>query len=57
MGDDELELADLLAALSVTSDLAMGQAPEKAIRACILATEVARHMALRPDVADAVGRP
>jgi HD-GYP domain-containing protein (c-di-GMP phosphodiesterase class II) len=54
MGDDELRLADLLAALSVTSDLAMGQAPEKAIRACILATEVARHMALpEPDVADA----
>ena len=54
MGDDELRLADLLAALSVTSDLAMGHPPEKAIRACVLATEVARHMALpEPDVADA----
>jgi HD-GYP domain-containing protein (c-di-GMP phosphodiesterase class II) len=40
----ELRLADLLAALSLTTDLAMGQPPEKAIRACVLATELARHL-------------
>jgi len=41
---DPLRLADLLAALSLTTDLAMGQPPEKAIRACVLATEIARHL-------------
>jgi HD-GYP domain-containing protein (c-di-GMP phosphodiesterase class II)/DNA-binding CsgD family transcriptional regulator len=41
---DTLRLADLLTALSLTTDLAMGQPPEKAIRACVLATEIARHM-------------
>jgi HD-GYP domain-containing protein (c-di-GMP phosphodiesterase class II) len=41
---DALRLADLLAALSLTTDLAMGQPPEKAIRACVLGTEIARHM-------------
>jgi len=41
---DALRLADLLAALSLTTDLAMGQPPEKAIRACVLATEMARHL-------------
>ncbi|WP_052665711.1 HD domain-containing phosphohydrolase [Nitriliruptor alkaliphilus] len=40
--DDELRLADLLAALSVATDLGMGQEPEKAVRACLLATELAR---------------
>jgi HD-GYP domain-containing protein (c-di-GMP phosphodiesterase class II) len=44
----DLRLADLLAALSVTTDLAMGQPPEKAIRACVVATEVARRLDL-PD--------
>jgi HD-GYP domain-containing protein (c-di-GMP phosphodiesterase class II) len=39
---DELRLADLLAALSVTTDLGMGQEPEKAVRSCLLATELAR---------------
>jgi HD-GYP domain-containing protein (c-di-GMP phosphodiesterase class II) len=48
MADDELRLADLLAALSVTTDLGMGQEPEKAIRSCLLATELARAAAL-PD--------
>jgi len=48
MPDDELRLADLLAALSVSTDLAMGQAPEKAIRACVVATEIARRLDL-PD--------
>jgi putative nucleotidyltransferase with HDIG domain len=51
--DDELRLADLLAALSLSTDLAMGQPPAKAIRACVLATEIARHMGLpEPQVAD-----
>lgn len=48
MSENELRLADLLAALSLSTDLAMGQPPEKAIRACVLATELARHMDL-PD--------
>ena len=34
----QFRLADLLAALSVTTDLAMGQPPEKAIRSCLVAT-------------------
>jgi hypothetical protein len=46
MADDELRLADLLAALSVTTDLGMGQEPEKAVRSCLLATELARACAL-----------
>ena len=49
----ELRLADLLAALSLTTDLAMGQPPEKAIRASVVATELARHMgAPETEVAD-----
>jgi hypothetical protein len=49
---DALRLADLLAALSLSTDLAMGQPPEKAIRACVLATEMARHLdATEPEVA------
>ncbi|HSJ51187.1 MAG TPA: HD domain-containing phosphohydrolase [Actinomycetota bacterium] len=46
MPDDELRLADLMAALSVTTDLAMGQAPEKAVRACVVAAEAARRLDL-----------
>lgn len=50
---DALRLADLLAALSVTTDLAMGQAPEKAIRAAVLASAMARHLELpESDVRD-----
>jgi HD-GYP domain-containing protein (c-di-GMP phosphodiesterase class II) len=50
---EPLRLADLLAALSLTTDLAMGQPTEKAIRASILATEMARHMRIpEPEVAD-----
>jgi hypothetical protein len=50
---EDLRLADLLAALSLTTDLAMGQPPEKAIRACVVATELARHMGIgESDVAD-----
>jgi HD-GYP domain-containing protein (c-di-GMP phosphodiesterase class II) len=49
----DLRLADLLAALSVTTDLAMGQPPQKAIRACVLGTELARHLGLgEAEVAD-----
>ncbi|MGQ0735970.1 MAG: HD domain-containing phosphohydrolase [Acidobacteriota bacterium] len=46
--DQQLRLADLLAALSVATDLGMGQPPEKAIRSCLLATGLARSMEL-PD--------
>jgi HD-GYP domain-containing protein (c-di-GMP phosphodiesterase class II) len=54
VAEDELRLADLLAALSVATDLAMGQPPEKAIRACVVATEVARHLGMpEPWVAEA----
>lgn len=42
----DLRLADLLAALSVTTDLAMGQSREQAIRACIVGTAIARRMGL-----------
>ncbi|HEX6844243.1 MAG TPA: HD domain-containing phosphohydrolase [Actinomycetota bacterium] len=48
-----MRLADTLAALSLATDLAMGQPPEKAIRAAVLATEMARHLGLdEPAVAD-----
>jgi HD-GYP domain-containing protein (c-di-GMP phosphodiesterase class II) len=43
---DDLRLADLLAALSVATDLGTGNEPEKAIRSCLLATELARSMGL-----------
>ena len=36
--------ADLLAAVSVATDLGMGQEPEKAICACLVATALARRM-------------
>jgi HD-GYP domain-containing protein (c-di-GMP phosphodiesterase class II) len=50
---DDLRLADLLAALSVATDLGMGQEPEKAARTCLLATQLARAMELPdPDVRD-----
>jgi HD-GYP domain-containing protein (c-di-GMP phosphodiesterase class II) len=40
--DEDLRLADLFAALSVATDLGMGHEPEKAIRSCLVATELAR---------------
>jgi DNA-binding CsgD family transcriptional regulator len=40
--DADLRLADLFAALSVATDLGMGHEPEKAIRSCLVATELAR---------------
>ncbi|HEX6195545.1 MAG TPA: HD domain-containing phosphohydrolase [Jiangellaceae bacterium] len=42
MAENDVRLADLLAALSVVTDLGMGQPPEKAIRSCVLATALAR---------------
>jgi HD-GYP domain-containing protein (c-di-GMP phosphodiesterase class II) len=42
----DLRLADLLAALSVTTDLAMGQSRELAIRSCVVATAIARSIGL-----------
>jgi len=53
MARDEVRLADLLCALSVTLDLAMAQAPEKSIRSCLVAVGLARRMGLsEPDVSD-----
>ncbi len=46
MAQHELRLAELLAALSVTTDLGMGQAPEKAIRSCLVATGLADRLEL-----------
>ena len=43
----DLRLSDLLAALSVATDLGMGQPPEKALRSCLLATGLARALASR----------
>lgn len=44
----DLRLSDLLAALSVATDLGMGQLPEKAVRSCMLATGLGRALGL-PD--------
>lgn len=46
MTDHRLRLMDLLAALSVATDLGMGQPPETALRSGLLATELARAMDL-----------
>lgn len=46
MVDEGVRLADLLAALSVATDLGMGQEPEKAVRSCLVATALARAMDL-----------
>jgi HD-GYP domain-containing protein (c-di-GMP phosphodiesterase class II) len=43
---DDVRLVDLLAALSIVTDLGMGQEPEKAVRACLIATRLARAMDL-----------
>ncbi|WP_282695433.1 ArsR family transcriptional regulator [Streptomyces sp. CC208A] len=45
---DRLRLTELLAALSVATDLGTGQPPEKAVRSCLLATGLARALDL-PD--------
>jgi HD-GYP domain-containing protein (c-di-GMP phosphodiesterase class II)/DNA-binding CsgD family transcriptional regulator len=44
MLSERVRLADLLAAVSVATDLGMGQEPEKAIRACLVAAALARRM-------------
>jgi hypothetical protein len=44
MLSERVRLADLLAAVSVATDLGNGQEPEKAIRACLIATALARRM-------------
>ena len=50
---ERVRLADLLAAVSVATDLGMGQEPEKAIRACLVATALARRMGTpETDVSD-----
>jgi hypothetical protein len=53
MLSERVRLADLLAAVSVATDLGMGQEPEKAIRACLVATALARRMGSpKADVSD-----
>jgi len=48
-----LRLAELIAALSLTTDLGMGFPPEHAARACLLATHLGRRLGLsEADVAD-----
>ena len=42
----DLRLSDVLAALSVATDLGMGQHPEKAVRSCLLATGLGRALGL-----------
>ena len=41
-----MRLAEILAALSVATDLGMGQEPEKAVRTCGVATHLARALDL-----------
>ncbi|HET8626204.1 MAG TPA: hypothetical protein VFL91_02235, partial [Thermomicrobiales bacterium] len=48
-----LRLADLLAALSLVTDLGMAFPPEEALRACLVATGLARRLGLpERDVSD-----
>ncbi len=44
----QVDLAGVVAALSVTSDLTRGRPPGEAMRACLLATELARRTGLSP---------
>jgi HD-GYP domain-containing protein (c-di-GMP phosphodiesterase class II)/DNA-binding CsgD family transcriptional regulator len=46
--------ADLLAALSLVTDLGMGNPPETAMRGCLLATYLARHVGVDGDTASDV---
>jgi HD-GYP domain-containing protein (c-di-GMP phosphodiesterase class II)/DNA-binding CsgD family transcriptional regulator len=46
---DRTRLAELLAGLSLVTDLARGHSPEEAVRACALATGLARSMSLGDD--------
>src|SRR5690606_31964079 len=53
VGGDDVAVAELLAALSVATDLGMGQEPEMAVRACLVATRLAGAAGLAGrDVAD-----
>ncbi|MGH3863986.1 HD domain-containing phosphohydrolase, partial [Actinokineospora sp.] len=45
---EELRLAELLCALSVSLDLAMAQPPEKSVRSCLVATRLADRLGLPP---------
>jgi len=50
---DHLRLANLLAALSLETDLAMGHPPEEAMRTCLLATALGPGIGLpEAEVAD-----
>ncbi|GAA2146603.1 HD domain-containing protein [Nocardioides koreensis] len=49
MVDDRLRLVDVLAALSVATDLGMGQPAGTALRCCLLATGLARSMDISED--------
>lgn len=50
----ELRLAELLAALSLVTDLARGRPAEEALRACLVATRLARVLGLSPGEASDV---
>jgi hypothetical protein len=50
----ELRLAELLAALSLVTDLARGRPAEEALRACLLATRLAGAMDLNREQASDV---
>jgi hypothetical protein len=45
----QFRLAELLAALSLVTDLARGHPPEEAMRACLLATHLGGRMGLSAD--------
>ncbi|MEO7943484.1 MAG: metal-dependent phosphohydrolase, partial [Marmoricola sp.] len=45
---EQVGVAGVVAALSVTSDLTRGHPPGEAMRACLLATELARRSGLTP---------
>jgi hypothetical protein len=44
-----LRLAELVAALSLVTDLGMGQPMEQALRTCLIALSLSQHMGLEPD--------
>jgi HD-GYP domain-containing protein (c-di-GMP phosphodiesterase class II) len=47
---ERLRLADLLAGLSIASDLGFGLPPEEAMRSCLIATALARHQGVEEAV-------
>jgi len=46
---DGLRLAELLAALSLATDLGMGQPLEEALRTCLIALSLGDRLGLQPD--------